>query len=91
LGAEVGFPVGPARLARRLDVPLLALTLRRISGEPRYELFSQPIAAGEDRSEDSLTQCVADALAGAVREQPESWLWMAGKQNAGLQKNQGTR
>ena len=98
LGASVPFPVGPARLAARLGAPLLALTLERRTGGETYELRANALEGQGTVVE--VTQRVAGALQAAIFACPTEWLWMArvppaGRsrrhENAGLQKNPGTR
>ena len=75
LGQTVAFPVGPPRIARTAQCPLIAGTLAPGAKRDRFELLFEEI---EQRgSIELVTQRVADALAAAVVRAPEEWLWMS--------------
>jgi KDO2-lipid IV(A) lauroyltransferase len=75
LGRTVAFPIGAQQIARNVECPLVAGTLKRApDGAPFELLFEEIDQAG---SLEHVTQRVADALAKAVRRSPEEWLWMS--------------
>jgi len=78
LGRCVGFPLGPQKIAARLDCPLLVGWLRReltpVNG-CRFSLEIVELPNAGPVSE--MTQRVADALSQAILHgAPEDWLWM---------------
>lgn len=75
LGHTVAFPVGPQRIARTAQCPLIAGTLAPGAARDRFELFFEEIE--QMGSIELVTQRVADILAAAVVRAPEEWLWMS--------------
>jgi hypothetical protein len=88
-------PVGPQRLALRLDLPLLVGVLRPTSERGagcfahtfRYALHFEALEL--EREEAAATQQVAHVLSRNILYAPEHWLWMAPGREPPAQK--GTR
>jgi phosphatidylinositol dimannoside acyltransferase len=75
-GAPAWTPRGPALLARRTGAPLVPVTLH-YEGRDLTITFHPPVphADGADGLV-QMTQAVADAFSGALREHPEDWHMM---------------
>lgn len=76
-GIPTEFVSGPAKLALRHEVPVLAVFCMRI-GPWHYRIHTQAVTCAGSRvpeDEDSLTQSMAAAIESFIRLYPEQWLW----------------
>ena len=67
--------VGPEKIAKRLDYPVVYMDVRRV-GRGYYEvhptlLFEQP----KETSEHQITVAFNEILEEGIRKRPETWLW----------------
>jgi KDO2-lipid IV(A) lauroyltransferase len=85
-GRRVLLPVGPQRLALRLQLPLLLCVLEPLDrgatrGTPRFVLRVRRLPAVA--SEAAATELVARELSDSIMRAPEHWLWMAAGREPG--------
>lgn len=76
LGEPTPMPVGPARLARRLNVPVVVGSPAPAAGGMIVTV--EALDAAAKQSEESLILAMADALERRIRALPAHWLWMHG-------------
>ncbi len=74
LGQKTLFVSGPARVALKSQVPILAVYCIRL-GSFRYRLVCDEILYNESIGEEGLTQVLADSIGKMVKTYPEQWLW----------------
>jgi Kdo2-lipid IVA lauroyltransferase/acyltransferase len=68
-------PTGPARLAIRAGVPVIAGFIERRAGR-LHTHFSEAIETSRDDDPLALTQLMTDAIEQQIRRAPEQWVWM---------------
>jgi Kdo2-lipid IVA lauroyltransferase/acyltransferase len=68
-------PTGPARLAIRAGVPVIAGFIERRAGR-LHTHFSEAIQTSRDDDPLALTQLMTDAIEQQIRRVPEQWVWM---------------
>jgi len=79
LGQPSRAPLGPARLALRLESPVVVGSpLLGPDGMPEVHITSLKTKdlAADDRGEEELTQRIIDALGNRIRAWPTAWPWM---------------
>ena len=73
-GQAASTPVGPAGLALRKGLPVVAGVIHRLTGM-RYRITLRPVAtAGLD--ETALTARMTAELEAAIRRHPTQWVWV---------------
>jgi KDO2-lipid IV(A) lauroyltransferase len=76
LGEPTPIPVGPARLARRLGVPVVVGTPAPAAGG--MTITVEPLDSDANGSDESLVLAMAGALERRIRALPAHWPWMHG-------------
>lgn len=76
LGESTPMPVGPARLARRLRVPVVVGSPAPAPGGMIVTV--EPLDADANESEESVIRAMASALERRIRALPAHWVWMHG-------------
>jgi lauroyl/myristoyl acyltransferase len=69
-------PRGPALLARRTGAPLLPVTLHYVEGDMTVTFHAPVPHQDGDEGLAAMTQGIADAFTGALREHPQDWHMM---------------
>lgn len=76
LGRETTFLRGPERLARRLDMPVVFVEMKRVA-RGRYRLRAEWLCEEPaTTSEGEITERFARRLERQILEAPEDWLWL---------------
>ncbi len=74
-GRDTAFFRGPERMARRLDLPLVFVTMDRVA-RGRYALRAEVLSLEPGgTAEGELTERFARRLEQQIRKAPENWLW----------------
>jgi KDO2-lipid IV(A) lauroyltransferase len=94
LNRDTAFFLGPEKIARFLDAPVLYVAMRRerlghyavrlhVLAEPPYELDEEEAGA-------QIAERYARALEATIRAQPADWMWIHNKWKYGRGTGQGT-
>lgn len=74
-GHRTAFLAGPARIARKYDLPVVYLDVRRVR-RGHYALFLEDLVPEPTQvEEETITQRFARRLEVAIRSEPHAWLW----------------
>ena len=68
-------PIGPAKLAVRMGVPIIRIFGERRNGMLHIRIL-EPIAVGQDDNPIALTARLTADIEAQIRRVPEQWVWM---------------
>jgi KDO2-lipid IV(A) lauroyltransferase len=77
-GRPAQAPLGPARLAMRMGVPIIRIFGERRGGKLHIRIL-EPILAGPDDDAAAITARLTADIEEQIRRVPEQWVWMHGR------------
>lgn len=92
LGRDTAFYLGPEKIARYLDAPVLYVEMTRVgagSYSVHFHLLAQP--PYDDDSGPLIAERYARGLESTVRAHPEDWLWIHNKWKFGRENRRDSR
>lgn len=93
LNRDTAFFLGPEKIARFLDAPVLYVAMRRERlghYAVRLHLLAEPPYGDDEDAGARIAESYARALEATIRAQPADWLWIHNKWKYGRGTEQGT-
>jgi KDO2-lipid IV(A) lauroyltransferase len=80
LGKTAFTPSGPMHLAMKFNIPVFVVTTARMSGDKHHVFVSEQLSLDDTGNFEadlvSNVQKANDIISGAIRKNPEQWVWM---------------